>query len=100
MKKEMTLSVNSAREVRVSNIFASVKAALMLPIVWLSLYYSAVLKMEINTRSTLHLLNVQVAFLLAVLPANAPFVARLICTAWFALALRGCKRNLSSCKRK
>ena len=93
----MTLPVNSAREVRVSNLFASVKATLMLPIVWLSLYYSVVLKMEINTRSTLHL---QVAFLLAVLPANAPFVARLICTAWFALALRGCKRNLSSCKRK
>ena len=96
----MTLPVNSAREVRVSNIFASVKATLMLPIVWLSLYYSVVLKMEINTRSTLHLLNAQVAFLLAVLPANAPFVARLICMAWFALALRGCKRNLSSCKRK
>ena len=57
----MTLPVNSAREVRVSNIFASVKATLMLPIVWLSLYYSVVLKMEINTRSTLHLLNAQVA---------------------------------------
>ena len=100
MKKEMTLSVNSANEMRLNTFFASAKKGLMLPITWLSQYYSAVLNKEVDTKATLQLLNVQVAFALAVLPAEAPFLFRVICTAWFALAISGCKRSLKNCKRR
>ena len=84
----MTLSVNSVNEMRLNTFFASAKKGLMLPITWLSQYYSAVLNKEIDTKATLQLLNVQAAFALAVLPAEAPFLFRAICTAWFALAIR------------
>lgn len=100
MKKEMTLSVNSANEMRLNTFFASAKKGLMLPITWLSQYYSAVLNKEIDAKTTLQLLNVQAAFTLAVLPAEAPFLFRIICTAWFALAISGCKRCLKNCKRR
>lgn len=100
MKKEMTLSVNSANEMRLNTFFASAKKGLMLPITWLSQYYSAVLNKEVDTKAMLQLLNVQVAFALAVLPAEAPFLFRVICTAWFALAISGCKRSLKNCKRR
>ena len=96
----MTLSVNSASEMRINNLFASVKKGIMFPIVWLSQYYSAVLNKEIDAKTTLQLLNVQAAFALAVLPAEAPFLFRAICTAWFALAISGCKRCLKNCKRR
>ena len=78
MKKEITLSVNSASEMRINNLFASVKKGIMFPIVWLSQYYSAVLNKEISVKTTLQLLNAQVAFALAVFPANAvhPMVSR------------------------
>ena len=100
MKKEMTLSVNSASEMRINNLFASIKKGIMFPIVWLSQYYSAVLNKEISVKTTLQLLNAQVAFALAVFPANAPFILRVVCTAWFATAISGCKRSLKGCKRR
>jgi len=72
----------------------------MFPIVWLSQYYSAVLNKEISVKTTLQLLNAQVAFALAVFPTNAPFILRVVCTAWFATAISGCKRSLKSSKRR
>lgn len=96
----MTLSVNSASEMRINNLFAGVKKGIMFPIVWLSQYYSAVLNKEISVKTTLQLLNAQAAFALAVFPANAPFILRVVCTAWFATAISGCKRSLKSSKRR
>ena len=96
----MTLSVNSASEMRINNLFARVKKGVMFPVVWLSQYYSAVLNKEVSVKTTLQLLNAQVAFALAVFPANAPFILRVVCTAWFATAISGCKRSLKGCKRR
>lgn len=57
----------------------------------ISKLYSDILEEEITPRQTLHLLNAQIAFLGIVLPVGPLFV-NAFAVAWFALALRGCKR--------
>lgn len=53
--------------------------------------YSEILGEKVTTRQTLHLLNAQIAFLGIILPSGA-LAVNALAVAWFALALRGCKR--------
>ena len=96
----MTLAVNTANEMRLTSLLASVKNGLLLPVILLSQYYSAVLNKDISTKVTFQLLNAQAAFALAVLPSEAPFLFRVFCSLWFALAVNGCKKGLKGCKRR
>lgn len=53
--------------------------------------YSNLLGETVTAQQTLHLLNAQAAFLAIVLPVG-PLVFNALGVAWFALALRGCKK--------
>lgn len=54
-------------------------------------FYSKIMEEEITPAHTLHILNAQAAFLGILLTAAAPLVCA-GCIAWFAAALRGCKK--------
>ena len=54
-------------------------------------YYSAVLEREVSYRQMWQLLNVQMAFVMAVFPTDGPIGVRLICCGWFVYALRACR---------
>jgi hypothetical protein len=58
----------------------------------LSEYYSKVLGRHVGFRQTLHLVNVQVAFLIAVF-VGMPIVMRLLCLAWLVGAAYMCRKT-------
>lgn len=57
--------------VEFKSISSRIAAAVRMPLVALSRYYSMVLEREINIRQTLMLLNAQTAFVFAVFPSTA-----------------------------
>jgi hypothetical protein len=60
---------------------------------WLRKYYSDILEREITMHHTLLLVNVQLAFILAALPADYPLWARLACCTWLLRALKQVKNE-------
>ena len=52
--------------------------------------YSDILEHPVSPRQTLHLLHVQIAALMLLLPACAPLMYYALATVWCGLALRGC----------
>lgn len=61
MKREMVIS-SAQPAVEFKSISSRIAAAVRMPLVALSRYYSMVLEREINIRQTLMLLNAQTAF--------------------------------------
>ena len=57
-------------------------------------YYSAVLERPIDVRQTLLLIQAQVAFVLAALPAECPLLLRAAFALWFGWSVRVCKQQL------
>lgn len=60
----------------------------------ISKYYSQVLEREIDNRQSLLLIHAQVAFLFAAFPADCPLLLRMLFTAWFATAVKMCRKAL------
>ncbi len=57
-------------------------------------YYSRVLERPIDLRQTLLLVQAQVAFVLAALPAECPLLLRAAFALWFGWSVRVCKHSL------
>jgi len=57
---------------------------------FLARVYSDILERPVSPRQTLHLLHVQVAALMLLLPVCAPLTYYALATLWCGLALRGC----------
>ncbi len=98
MEKNIAWSNNTSFEQTVQHTTNGIKQLcekwqnhLMTPMEWLRKYYSDILEREITLRHTLQLVNVQLAFILAALPANYPVWARLACCTWLLLALKQVK---------
>ncbi len=98
MEKNITWSNDTTVYQRVQNTAQALKQArqkwltrLMTPMEWLRKYYSDILERHITMRHTLLLVNVQLAFILAALPADYPLWARLACCTWLLLALKQVK---------
>lgn len=64
------------------------------PIEWLRKYYSVILEKEISMKQTALLLETQLAFVMAILPADMHLLLRAACLGWFSLCLKRCKKNL------
>lgn len=94
MEKNISLSASQNRYFSLMNLVSTFVAIVNIPVSKLADYYSACLDRKINTRQTWLLLNAQVAFVMAVFPASAPFMLRIICTVWLIHALLLCKNNL------
>ena len=58
-------------------------------------YYSDVLERDLNLRQTWLLVNAQLAFACAVLPAESPLLLRAACCGWFLHAVLKCRENFS-----
>ena len=65
------------------------------PVQWLRSYYSRALERELTLHQTLLLVNAQLAFFFALLPAEAPLTARAVCGLWLWKALCACRRALA-----
>jgi hypothetical protein len=83
-----------AREQKTDAMLNMVATVLNQPLKQLTLYYNKVLDRELNIRQTLHLLNAQAAFVMTIMPADAPWLVRLLCAFWLVKALLGCKKVL------
>lgn len=57
------------------------------PIRVLSEMYSGLMEETITPRFTLHLLNVQVAAFMAIMPADLPVFTHVLCILWFVMSL-------------
>lgn len=55
--------------------------------------YSDILEKPVSPRQTLHLLHVQIAALMLLLPVSAPLAYYALATVWCGLALRGCAES-------
>lgn len=90
MNNEMTLNI---REMKTQLVMNQLVTVAMRPLHRLSAYYGQILERPIGTRETLHLLNVQLAFVATVFVAS-PILFRLLCMAWLITALLKCKKVL------
>lgn len=89
MEKNLTLQ---QRETSYTNIITATGRIMKIPFEKLRMYYSSILEREISYRQMWKLLNVQIAFVLSVFPADGPLAVRLACCAWFVYALRSCRK--------
>lgn len=71
-----------------------VASTLKQPIEWLRKYYSVILEKEISMKQTTLLLETQLAFLMAIFPADIHLLLRAASLGWFCYCLRKCKRSL------
>ena len=60
---------------------------------------SAIMQESITNKQYLLILNAFISFLSIIFSENIGIFPLLVCTAWFALALRSCKQGLSTLKR-
>lgn len=88
MEKNITLQQTKSSW---TSIMASMVETIKMPFEWLRRYYSSVLEREVSYKQMWQLLNAQLAFVMAVFPADGPITVRLICCAWFVYALRACR---------
>lgn len=95
MKREMVIS-SAQPAVEFKSISSRIAAAVRMPLVALSRYYSMVLEREVNIRQTLMLLNAQTAFVFAVFPVDGPLVLRALCAAWLWHAVKKCRNILTN----
>ncbi len=100
MEKNITWSNDTTVYQSMQNTAHALKLAqqkwltrLMTPMEWLRKYYSDILEREITMHHTLLLVNVQLAFILAALPADYPLWARLACCTWLLRALKQVKNE-------
>lgn len=68
--------------------------AIKQPIEWLRKYYSVVLEKEISMKQTALLLETQLAFVMAILPADMHLLLRAASLGWFCFCLKRCKKSL------
>ena len=99
MKKEMTFPVPAAAHVRHAvsirpALFAAFKSYCQRCrwVVSLSSRYSRLLETRVTPLQALHLLHVQLAFFLLLLPCPLLLWIRLLLLGWFALAVAQCRR--------
>ena len=90
MNNEMTLN---AREMKNQLVMNQVMAAALRPLQAIAHYYSRMLEQPVSVRQTLHLVNVQMAFVLTVF-VDSPILFRALCAAWLVVALLKCKSVL------
>lgn len=64
------------------------------PVRLLGAYYSGILERELTTRQTWRLIEVQIAFLMSILPADMSIAARLVLIGWLASAAARCKKAM------
>ncbi len=72
------------------NVFEVMKQMAERPLQGLTQYYGEVLGRQLGTRQTLHLLNVQAAFLMTVFPTMS-LVLRVLCLTWLVGAVLRCR---------
>ena len=68
--------------------------AIKQPIEWLRKYYSIILEKEISMKQTALLLETQLAFAMAIMPADMHLLLRAASLGWFCLCLKRCKKSL------
>lgn len=68
--------------------------AIKQPIEWLRKYYSVVLEKEISMKQTRILLETQLAFVMAIFPADIHLLLRAGSLVWFCNCLYKCKKAL------
>lgn len=90
-KKSFVLDTPFLAQEKPQSLF--VRLAATRPVVALAAFYSRLLEEPVSPRHTLHLLNVQVAVLAAIFPADMSLSLRAIFFLWAALALLGCRRT-------
>ena len=73
----------------------SIESALLSLATPVSRIYSDLLEQPVNPRQTLHLLHVQLAVLMLLLPIGAHLSYYAIAALWCALALNGCVKAFS-----
>lgn len=83
MEKNMSMQINGTESIRLNEVFSAILSSI-------AKFYSNIMEEEISEKKTLHILNVQAAFLASLATAALPFVCA-PCVAWFLLALKGCK---------
>lgn len=106
MEKNMTMQMNENVEIRFNDVVtclcnytsayfnrksAALRKAMEHKVEPIAKFYSNIMEEEITPQHTLNILNAQAAFLGILLTAGAPVVCA-GCVAWFAAALRGCKK--------
>lgn len=77
-----------------SSVWQNIVNAAKAPVEWLRAYYSSVCDKNLTMTQTLLLVNTQIAFLFAALPADMPVVARLAGVAWLLVSLKKCKESI------
>jgi hypothetical protein len=64
------------------------------PAEWLRRYFSHCLERDIDMRQTLYIVQAQVAFIFAALPADCHLALRAAFGLWFVWSLKACRRSL------
>lgn len=77
----------------VKNCLDTMSLIARLPLEWLGNYYSKILEHKVSHEQTMLLLKTQVAFVLSILPANIPFLLRIVFLVMFACFLLKCKKE-------
>lgn len=93
MKKEMTIQSNVTTNMSISNMWTKTKAMMNKAMSNISNYYSSMIDEKLTNKQTLLIMNAQLAFFFAVMPADCSLTLRFACIAWLAVALIQCKNS-------
>ena len=88
MRKEMILNKEDIKQAEKSVFVSALLSPILYIVDMLAGFYSLVLEEKYTRRSTLLLLNTQVAFTLAAFPADLSVLVRLMFTAWFVISIK------------
>lgn len=95
--KNMSLPPNWSCSKNISSLaqkLSKTADAIKQPIEWLRKYYSIILEKEISMKQTALLLETQLAFAMAIMPADMHLLLRAASLGWFCLCLKRCKKSL------
>lgn len=92
MKKEMTFTEQNTSYNDLSRLFSDGCAWLQAPVMWLRIYYSAILEREVSTKQASYITQAQVAFVFAAFPIMSSLLLHLAAVVWFAASIYMCKR--------
>lgn len=89
-----TTGTTGNKEFEITDFIARIGEWAAEPLRLLGAYYSGILERKLSRRQTWRLIEVQIAFLMSILPADISIAARLVLVAWLVSAACRCRKAL------
>ncbi len=87
MKKEIALSEQQSYVDMIGKFIINAKRWVYTPCAWLRSYYSYVLSKEVSKRKANAITQLQLAFLLMVIPCSVSILIRLLAMVWLGVSI-------------